>query len=62
MKNTEIKAELNVQEIQAILNTLGQMPTQYGAGLYSFFAKKAEVFQPKPQAKEETLKADEEHG
>lgn len=30
----------SIQEIQAILNTLGQMPTQYGNGLYSFVINK----------------------
>ena len=42
MENTTV--QLTAQEVQAILSTLGQLPTQYGAGLYSFFLKKAEVF------------------
>jgi hypothetical protein len=45
MKN---KIELSLEEAQAIINHLAQIPTQYGAGLYQFFLNK--VSPPKDQA------------
>lgn len=54
------KITIDAKELQAILNTLAQIPTQYGAGLFALFTKKAQDLVAKPET--ESLKADEEHG
>jgi hypothetical protein len=64
MKNTNAAITISFQELQAIMQTVGQLPTQYGAGLYSFFAKKSQEAQTQgvSASKEQTLTSEEEHG
>lgn len=64
-KNT---VTITTQELQALLNTIGQIPTQYGAGLFQFFANKAQAAMPKNVEasshieSEQALTSEQEHG
>ena len=46
----------SIQEIQAIMNTIGQMPTQVGNGLYTYFINKINQANQAAVAKKEEVK------
>ena len=46
------KIELTKEEVQAVLNTLGEMPFKYSSGLVQFFGSKIQPQQPKKEDSE----------